>query len=156
MPRTQGASGPSSFPHVVAWTNPPYSDVRMTPRVTCGGLGWRRAREGSQPTRSRNHFEQGSQRSVNPCRVTKCRCDVRLQQDHIRSLPVPFVLGAAIDHNPLSCVLPPSARSAVGAGRVQRDGRAHKSLQYLLGNLLTLVEVDGAPGVAVEAGVGDA
>ena len=56
--------------------------------------------------------------------------------------------GAAIDHNPLLCVLPPSARSAMGAGRVQRHGRANKSLQCLLVNLLALVEVDGTPRVA--------
>jgi hypothetical protein len=48
-------------------------------------------------------------------------------------------------------VLTPSARSAVGAGRVQRHGRANKSLQCLLVNLLALVEVDGTPGVAIEA-----
>jgi hypothetical protein len=70
---------------------------------------------------------------------------------HVLILP-----GAAIDHNPLLCVLPPSARSAVGAGRVQRHGRANKSLQCLLVNLLALVEVDGTPGVAIEAGVEEA
>jgi hypothetical protein len=41
----------------------------------------------------------------------------------------------------------------MGAGRVQRHGRANKSLQSLLVNLLALVEVDGTPGVAIEAGV---
>lgn len=51
---------------------------------------------------------------------------------------------------------PPSARSAMGAGRVQRHGRANKSLQCLLVNLLALVEVDGTPGVAIEAGVEEA
>jgi hypothetical protein len=70
---------------------------------------------------------------------------------HVLILP-----GAAIDHNPLLCVLPPSARSAMGAGRVQRYGRANKSLQCLLVNLLALVEVDGTPGVAIEAGVEEA
>ena len=59
-------------------------------------------------------------------------------------------------HNPLLCVLPPSARSATGTGRVQRHGRANKSLQCLLVNLLALVEVDGTPGVAIEAGVEEA
>jgi hypothetical protein len=70
---------------------------------------------------------------------------------HVLILP-----GAATDHNPLLCVLPPSARSAMGAGRVQRHGRANKSLQCLLVNLLALVEVDGTPGVAIEAGVEEA
>src|SRR6266850_692822 len=52
--------------------------------------------------------------------------------------------------------LPPSARSAVGARRVQRHGRANKSLQCLLVNLLALVEVDGTPDIAIEAGVEEA
>jgi hypothetical protein len=67
-----------------------------------------------------------------------------------------ILAGAAIDHNPLLCVLPPSARSAVGAGRVQRHGRANKSLQCLLVNLLALVEVDGTPCVSVKTGVEEA
>src|ERR1700722_10642971 len=46
-----------------------------------------------------------------------------------------------------------TAPSAAGAGRVQRHGRANKSLQCLLVNLLALVEVDGAPGGAIEAGI---
>src|SRR6266571_6209319 len=52
--------------------------------------------------------------------------------------------------------LTPSARSAMGAERVQRHGRANKSLQCLVVNLLALVEVDGTPGVAIEAGVEEA
>ena len=48
------------------------------------------------------------------------------------------------------------AQSAVGAGCIQRHGRANKSLQCLLVNLLALVEVDGTPGVAIEAGVKEA
>ena len=44
-------------------------------------------------------------------------------------------------------------RSTMGAGRVQRHGRANESPQCLLVNLLALVEVDGTPGVAIEAGV---
>src|SRR2546425_4401795 len=70
---------------------------------------------------------------------------------HVLILP-----GAAIDHNPLLCVVPPSARSAMAAGRVQRHGRANKSLQCLLVNLLALVEVDGTPGVAIDAGAAEA
>jgi hypothetical protein len=59
-------------------------------------------------------------------------------------------------HNPLLCVLPPSARSATGTGRVQHHGGPNESLQSLLVNLLALVEVDGTPGVAIEAGVEEA
>jgi hypothetical protein len=44
----------------------------------------------------------------------------------------------------------------MGAGRVQRHGRANKSLQCLVIDLLALVEVDGTPGVAIEAGVEEA
>jgi NAD(P)-dependent dehydrogenase (short-subunit alcohol dehydrogenase family) len=43
-----------------------------------------------------------------------------------------------------------------GAGRVQRHGRANQRLQCLLVNLLTLVEVDRTPGVAIEAGIEEA
>jgi hypothetical protein len=50
----------------------------------------------------------------------------------------------------------PSARSAMGSGSVQRHGPPNKSLQCLLVNLLALVEVDGPPGVAIEAGVEEA
>src|SRR5207249_3014883 len=57
---------------------------------------------------------------------------------------------------PMLCAQLPSARSAVGAGRVQRHGRANKSLQCLLVNLLALMKVDGTPGVAIEAGVEEA
>src|SRR5262249_32991148 len=55
-----------------------------------------------------------------------------------------------------SGVLLPSRRSAAGAGRVQRHGRANKRLQCLLVDLVALVEVDGTPGVALEAGVEEA
>src|SRR5579859_553764 len=48
------------------------------------------------------------------------------------------------------------ARSAAGAGCVQCHGRANKSGQRLLVDLFTLVEVDGTPGVAIEAGVEEA
>src|SRR2546428_10007171 len=66
---------------------------------------------------------------------------------HVLILP-----GAAIDHNPLLCVVPPLARSAMAAGRVQRHGRANKSLHCLLDNLLALVDADATPGAAIEAG----
>src|SRR5215813_4424813 len=55
----------------------------------------------------------------------------------------------------LSDIARPS-RSAVGAGRVQRHGRANESLQCLPVNLFALVKVDGTPGVAIEAGVEEA
>src|SRR5262249_20984518 len=47
-------------------------------------------------------------------------------------------------------------RSAVGAGHVQPRGRANESLQCRLVDLLALVEVDGTPGVAIEARVEEA
>ena len=43
-----------------------------------------------------------------------------------------------------------------GAHHVQRHGRANKSLQCLLVNLLALVEIDGTSRVAIEAGVEEA
>ncbi len=61
-----------------------------------------------------------------------------------------------LEENPPLCVLPTSARSAIRAERVHRHGRADKRLQCLLVNLLALVEVDGTPGVAIEAGVEEA
>ena len=57
---------------------------------------------------------------------------------------------------PFSQAIANPRRSAVGAGRVQRHGGADKSLQCFLVNLLAFVEVDGAPGVAFEAGVEEA
>src|SRR3979490_3508419 len=50
---------------------------------------------------------------------------------------------------------------ADGAGgsvrrRVQRHGGANECLQRLLINLVALMEIDGTPGVAVEAGVEEA
>src|SRR5207249_1940531 len=59
-------------------------------------------------------------------------------------------------HNPLLCVLRPSARSATGTGRVQRHGGANESLQRLLVYLLALVKVDGTPCVPVKTGVEEA
>src|ERR1700730_5838994 len=50
----------------------------------------------------------------------------------------------------------PSASSAMGSGNLQRPRPPKKSLQCLLVNLLALVEVDGPPGVAIEAGVEEA
>ena len=50
----------------------------------------------------------------------------------------------------------PSARSAAGGGCVQRHGRTNKSLHGLSINLLALVDVDGTPGVAFEAGIEEA
>src|SRR5690348_3093440 len=43
--------------------------------------------------------------------------------------------------------------SATGTGRVQRHGGANKSLERFLVEFLALMQVDGAPGVAIEAGV---
>src|SRR5436190_9823758 len=42
---------------------------------------------------------------------------------------------------------------AAGLRRVQRHGSENKRLQCLLVNLIALVEIDGAPGIAFEAGV---
>jgi hypothetical protein len=47
----------------------------------------------------------------------------------------------------------PFSSISQGAECVQRHGGSNKSLQCLLVNLLALVEVDGAPGVAIEAGI---
>jgi hypothetical protein len=52
--------------------------------------------------------------------------------------------------------LTPPARSAVGAGRIQCQGGANERLQCLFINLVALMEIDGAPGVAIEAGVEEA
>src|SRR5262252_10622948 len=46
--------------------------------------------------------------------------------------------------------------SAVGTRRVQRHGRANERLQGCCVDLLTLVEVDGTPGIALEARIEEA
>jgi hypothetical protein len=43
-----------------------------------------------------------------------------------------------------------------GRGRVQCHGGANERLQHLFINLIALMEVDGTPGVAFEAGVEEA
>src|SRR6266849_10017961 len=47
-------------------------------------------------------------------------------------------------------------RPLAGLGRVQRHGGANERLQRLFINLVALMEIDGAPGVAFEAGVEEA
>src|SRR4051812_11118158 len=51
---------------------------------------------------------------------------------------------------------PPWRRSAFGFGGVVRHGRADKGLERLLIDLVAFVEIDGAPHIAVEAGVEEA
>src|SRR2546422_6109761 len=57
---------------------------------------------------------------------------------HVLILP-----GAAIDHNPLLCVVPPPTRLTIATARVPRHDRAHKTLQYIPVLLLALLHVDG-------------
>ena len=51
-------------------------------------------------------------------------------------------------------VVPKAARGlALGFGLVQCHGGANERLQRLFINLITLMEIDGTPGAAFEAGV---
>src|SRR4029434_1641839 len=54
------------------------------------------------------------------------------------------------------CALSPFRGLALGCGLVQGHGGANESLQRLLVDLLTLVEVDGTPCVPVKTGVEEA